>query len=79
MSIRLASNCSHCNSFTAAHMCKKHKLKVSEEYVCDQFSLLAKLDDSAQCTNCLRHGKDDCAHPNVAAEGMLCASWAPKV
>lgn len=79
MSIRIASSCNHCSSFTEANLCKTHELKVSEEYTCDQFSILKQLNDSMHCHSCIRHHRKDCEHPDLAAEGMLCASWAPKV
>jgi len=79
MSIRISSSCNHCNSFTEAQLCKTHELKVSKEYTCDQFSILQQLDKSMHCNSCARHHRTDCAHPDLAADGMLCASWAPKV
>ncbi|MBN3519727.1 hypothetical protein JYB62_06900 [Algoriphagus lutimaris] len=79
MSIRIASSCNHCNSFSESHMCKTHDLKVSEEYTCDQFSILQQLNKSMHCNSCQRMNRADCEHPDLAAEGMLCASWAPKV
>lgn len=78
MSIRLASSCSHCEAFSAGKVCKVHDLKVSEDYVCDRFSLIPKLDSARHCGNCARHQTDACAHPSKATEGMLCASWAPQ-
>ncbi|WP_157366935.1 hypothetical protein [Algoriphagus vanfongensis] len=79
MSIRIASSCNHCNSFTTANQCKTHDLKVSEEYVCDQFSLIQKLNDSMHCMSCQRYNRADCEHPDRAADHMLCSAWAPKV
>jgi len=78
MSIRLASNCSHCESLSTENMCSVHKLKVNENYTCDRFSLIFKLDLDRDCNNCLRNNTDSCAHPQKAAEGMLCSSWAPQ-
>lgn len=60
-------------------MCKTHDLKVSEEYTCDQFSILQQLNKSMHCKSCQRMNRADCEHPDLAADGMLCASWAPKV
>lgn len=78
MPIRLASNCAHCESLNAGNMCGIHNIKVTENYTCDRFALVPKLEGSRQCGNCARHNTDSCAHPEKAAEGMMCSSWAPQ-
>ena len=78
MPIRIASNCSHCESLQSSNICGIHKIKVNENYTCDRFSLTPSLNQERQCGNCARHQTDSCAHPEKAAEGMMCASWAPQ-
>jgi hypothetical protein len=78
MSIRLASNCAHCDSLSAANFCNVHEIKVNENYTCERFSLRPDIAAERHCGNCARHNSDTCAHPNKAAEGMLCSSWAPQ-
>lgn len=79
MSIRLATSCGTCMSFTAANICTTHEVEVSDKYVCNQFSGSTKLNKSIDCISCSRHKRDDCKHPDIATKGMLCTSWAPKV
>ena len=78
MSIRIASNCAHCEAFETSHMCGIHKIKVNENYTCERFSMIPELDTERSCTNCARHTTESCAHPETAAAGMMCASWAPQ-
>lgn len=77
MAIRLSSTCLNCANLKNDASCKVHEVKVSSNYTCDQFELRADLDYDRECSNCARHGQDDCAHPEKAAAGMLCTSWAP--
>ncbi len=78
MSIRLATSCGTCSSFTAAHMCSTHEVKVSDVYVCDQFSGDTETTKKIDCISCARHQQNDCKHPDIATHGVLCTSWAPK-
>ena len=78
MPIRLASNCTHCESLETTNFCSFHNIKVNANYTCDRFSLVPKLDHERQCSNCARHQTDSCAHPEKAAEGMMCSSYAPQ-
>lgn len=78
MPIRLSHSCSHCQALSADHTCQVHEVKVSSEYTCDQFSLKPKLTSARHCKTCARYGQKSCAHPQKAAEGMLCSSWAPQ-
>jgi hypothetical protein len=78
MPIRLATNCGHCSALAPSNHCKVHDIKVNEQYTCDRFSMMPKFDAARHCSNCSRFKTDSCAHPNKAAEGMLCASWAPQ-
>ena len=77
MAIRISSNCTNCAELSPAVMCNVHKVKVSESYTCDSFSLKSTLSLDTQCPNCAHYKKDSCAHPSKATEGMLCSSWAP--
>ena len=77
MAIRLSSNCSNCAELSPAVICNVHKVKVSENYTCDSFSLKTTLSVDTDCTTCARFKKESCAHPDKATEGMLCTSWAP--
>ncbi len=77
MAIRLSSNCSNCAELTPAAECNVHKVKVNANYTCDSFALKNDLAVDRQCTSCTRHNTDSCAHPDKAAPGMLCSSWAP--
>ncbi len=77
MAIRLSSTCLNCSNLKEDYVCSVHKVKVSSNYTCNHFQLKAELDVDRQCTNCARYKGDDCAHPEKAAEGMLCTSWAP--
>ncbi|MEO1808743.1 MAG: hypothetical protein AAFU33_28320 [Bacteroidota bacterium] len=76
MAIRLSSTCTNCTQMSA-EMCELHKVSVNANYTCDHFTLKADLDNDRQCLNCVRHKAESCAHPEAAAEGMLCKSWAP--
>lgn len=78
MPIRLASNCGHCAALSPANHCKVHDIKVNENYTCDRFSMVPNLNTARECSNCARFKTETCAHPSKAAEGMLCASWAPQ-
>lgn len=78
MPIRLASSCTHCEALSDKSHCLVHDIKVNENYVCDRFSLKAHLSTERHCGSCARYKGDSCAHPHKAAEGMLCASWAPQ-
>lgn len=77
MAIRLSSSCQNCSNLESTATCQIHGVKVSSTYTCDQFSMKFALSEERQCTNCARHQTDTCAHPDKAAEGMLCTSWAP--
>lgn len=79
MAIRLSSNCTNCGSLSTESMCNIHQVKVSENYTCDEFNFKASMKEDRQCTTCSRHKTESCAHPDKAAEGMLCTSWAPAV
>ena len=74
MAIRLSTTCLNCSNLRNDSTCDIHEVKVSSNYTCDHFQMRSELDYDRQCT---RHGKDDCAHPEKAAPGMLCTSWAP--
>lgn len=78
MPIRISSSCTNCEALSAGSHCQVHDVQVNEHYTCDQFSLKAQLSAQRQCKNCARFKTQSCAHPNKAAEGMLCASWAPQ-
>jgi len=78
MPIRLANNCAHCEALSASNHCQVHDIKVNKHYTCDRFSLKPRLNGARHCGNCARHHSESCAHPKKAAEGMLCASWAPQ-
>jgi hypothetical protein len=78
MAIRLANSCAHCEALSAQHQCKVHDIKVDENYVCDHFSFNPSLSTVRHCGSCARHKTDTCAHPQKAAQGMLCSSWAPQ-
>jgi len=77
MAIRLSSTCLNCSNLSSNSVCNLHQVKVSSNYTCDQFSLKAELDVDRSCTTCARHETPSCAHPDKAAAGMLCTSWAP--
>lgn len=79
MSIRVATNCGTCMSFTATNICKTHEVKVSNQYICDQFTGDSMLNKAIDCVSCSRHEREDCKHPDIATKGMLCTSWAPKI
>ncbi|MEL6133526.1 MAG: hypothetical protein AAFR59_09210 [Bacteroidota bacterium] len=79
MAIRLSSTCTNCTSMSADTTCKVHHVSVNANYTCDHFALKAELDNDRQCLTCVRHETEACAHPEAAAEGMLCKSWAPTV
>jgi hypothetical protein len=38
----------------------------------------AQLQDDRHCVTCARYEETDCANPDKAAPGMLCAAWAPQ-
>jgi len=78
MAIRLSSNCAHCAELSPQNLCNVHNVKVNADYTCDRFSMSGDLDANRQCTSCARYGGDTCAHPDKAADGMLCSSWAPQ-
>ena len=77
MSIRLSNSCPNCDHFTNDGFCRHHKTEVSAKHTCDSFDMSAKIKDSEQCGNCTKYGSLNCAHPNKAALGMLCAAYAP--
>ena len=79
MAIRLSSNCTNCAELAADTTCNVHQVKVSENYTCDSFTIKSDLEEDRQCTTCSRHNTSTCAHPDKAAEGMLCVSWAPAI
>ena len=78
MPIRLSQSCTHCQALTSSSVCSVHEIKVNENYTCDQFSIRPQLATSRHCGSCARYKGESCAHPAKAAEGMLCASWAPQ-
>jgi len=75
--IRLSTNCTNCSELSDAQFCNIHQVKVNGNYTCDSFSPTSDFHAQRQCTSCVRYKTDSCAHPATAAEGMLCASWAP--
>ena len=77
MAIRLSSNCTNCAELSPAVMCNVHKVKVSENYTCNSFTLKTSLNIETDCTSCARFNAESCAHPSKASEGMSCSSWAP--
>ncbi|WP_127846437.1 hypothetical protein [Psychroflexus aestuariivivens] len=78
MAIRHANNCSNCENLVENSFCSKHKVMVSARYTCDQFNMKVEFKNERNCTNCAKHDTSSCAHPQKAAPGMLCASWAPQ-
>lgn len=77
MAIRLSQSCTNCAALSDSMMCNIHKVKVSDRYTCDQFTKSVDFNAERDCTTCSRHGQESCAHPDKAAEGMLCTSWSP--
>ncbi len=77
MAIRMGNNCVNCKNANDAMQCKIHEVKVSANYTCDQFDMKAEIQNERNCLTCLRFEGPTCAHPQKAAEGMLCSSWAP--
>ena len=78
MAIRLAHNCSNCDNLMEGNLWAKHKVIVNTHYTCDSFEMKAALKDERNCVTCARYENTDCANPDKAAPGMLCASWAPE-
>lgn len=79
MAIKLAHNCINCNQLQEGNLCKKHQVKVGEQYTCDSFSMKAAIFNDHNCLTCSRYeDSSSCANPEKAAPEMLCASWAPQ-
>jgi len=78
MAIRLGNTCANCDKFMSDSTCAVHKVKVGHLYTCDSFEMKARLADERNCTSCLRFEREDCANPQKAAPGMMCAVWAPR-
>lgn len=79
MAIRLSTNCTNCSNMSSSFMCEVHKVKVSESYTCEKFSVKANVSMESDCTSCARLNEDSCPFPDKASKGMLCKSWAPAV
>ncbi|AOW19649.1 hypothetical protein [Urechidicola croceus] len=77
MSVRLSNNCTNCSNLSGG-LCTLHEISVSERHTCDSFSMLPNLKNMLDCTSCSRYESANCAHPDKASAGMLCASWAPQ-
>lgn len=77
MAIRLGNSCCNCENMTAANECKVHGVHVDDRYTCDTFEMKASLKNNPSCGTCARFDGPSCAHPDKAAQGMLCSSWAP--
>lgn len=59
-------------------VCAIHKVMVNNHYTCDSFEMKSQLKDDRNCVTCVRYNESDCANPEKAAPGMLCAAWAPQ-
>ncbi|MEL6810338.1 MAG: hypothetical protein AAFP76_03265 [Bacteroidota bacterium] len=77
MAIRLGNSCTNCENLLEKNRCKVHNVIVSNTYTCDSFEMKAALKDQRNCITCIRYEETDCANPQKAAPGMLCAHWAP--
>lgn len=78
MAIRLAHNCINCDHLMQGDICSVHKVMVNDHYTCDSFEMKSTLVDDINCVTCVRYEESDCANPEKAAPGMLCAAWAPQ-
>ena len=78
MAIRLAHNCINCENLIVGGVCAIHKVMVNTHYTCDSFEMKSSVKNDRNCVTCARYENSDCANPDKAAPGMLCASWAPR-
>ncbi len=78
MAIRLGNTCANCDNLMKQNLCAVHKVMVSKIYTCDRFVMKASLKDDRNCVTCARYNENDCANPEKASPGMLCAHWAPQ-
>ena len=78
MAIRLAHNCINCENLIDGGVCAIHKVMVNTHYTCDSFEMKSSVKNDRNCVTCARYENSDCANPDKAAPGMLCASWAPR-
>ncbi|MAR44156.1 MAG: hypothetical protein CMC48_08810 [Flavobacteriaceae bacterium] len=76
MEVKSISSCINCENITSTFDCSKHNIEVDIDKVCSDHTFKKSLTKESNCSNCINFKTQSCPNPNLAAEGMLCFSWA---
>jgi len=76
MVVKSISSCINCENITSSFDCSKHQIEVDIDKVCPDHTFKRSLTKESNCSNCKNFSTQSCPNPNLAAEGMLCFSWA---
>lgn len=79
MDLKLANCCGNCEHLMKGQLCSVKEIGVGENQVCNSFEFKAVAHPDDDCLKCSKFQTNNCAHPRVASEGILCTVWYPRM
>ncbi|BDD06855.1 hypothetical protein [Aureibacter tunicatorum] len=76
MEIKKTNSCASCDNLLSDGICRVNKILVSLDQTCEGFDHKLELHKYSDCSNCVKHNSNNCAHPSTAIQGMLCTSYS---